>query len=84
MNQFDPDSQIGFDAAVQYFRTQARLARALDVTPQAVSYYKRAGLTAEAAVAIEKITNGKLSAVRLLADEPARLAQQAEPAQAAE
>lgn len=75
MDQIDPDNQIGFDAAVQYFRTQARLARALQVTPQAVSYYKRAGLTAEAAVEIEKATRGKLSAVRLLEQEQARLAQ---------
>ena len=84
MNEFDPDNQIGFDAAVQYFRTQARLARALDVTPQAVAYYKRAGLTAEAAVSIEKLTAGRLSAVKLLDDEVVRLAQQTEPAQAAE
>lgn len=75
MDQIDPDNQIGFDAAVQYFRTQARLARALHVTPQAVSYYKRAGLTAEAAVEIERATRGKLSAVRLLEQEQARLAQ---------
>lgn len=75
MDQIDPDNQIGFDAAVHYFRTQARLARALQVTPQAVSYYKRAGLTPAAAVEIEKATRGKLSAVRLLDQEQARLAQ---------
>lgn len=73
----DP-KRAAFDAAVRFFGSQAELARRLRVSPQAVSYYKAHGLTAEAAVEIERASGGALRAVDLAPSTDATVARAAE------
>ena len=56
-----------FMDVIRHFDNQASLARALSVTPSAVSQWlRRASIPAEKAIEIEIITKGKLKAVDLL------------------
>lgn len=56
-----------FMDVIRHFDNQASLARALSVTPSAVSQWlRRASIPAEKAIEIEIITKGKFRAVDLI------------------
>lgn len=61
----------GFAKAVEFFGSQADLARALGVTAQYVSQCKEAGFSADSAIALEKITDGAIRAVEVVRDKAA-------------
>lgn len=53
-------------ALVKHFTTQAALAKAVGVTPSAISQWVRRGtIPAEHAITIERVTDGKFRAVDL-------------------
>jgi DNA-binding transcriptional regulator YdaS (Cro superfamily) len=55
-----------FIELIRHFETQAALARAMGVTPSAISQWVRRGsIPAEHAIAIERVTEGKFKAVDL-------------------
>jgi len=56
----------GFERAVRHFGSQAALARAVGITPQSVNQYKRVGFSAETALRIERLTEGRLRALDLV------------------
>lgn len=49
------------ERASQHFGSQAALARALGVTPMAVSQWKKRGIPPWQAVAIEQLTGGEIN-----------------------
>jgi DNA-binding transcriptional regulator YdaS (Cro superfamily) len=55
-----------FIALIKHFTTQAALAKAVGVTPSAISQWVRRGtIPAEHAITIERVTDGKFRAVDL-------------------
>ena len=54
--------------AIQYFGSQAKLAKALGVTPMAISQWKKRGVTLDAAKNIEEKTNGFVTRYQLRPD----------------
>jgi hypothetical protein len=55
-----------FIELIRHFETQAALARAMGVTPSAISQWVRRGsIPAEHAITIERVTDGKFRAVDL-------------------
>ena len=55
-----------FIELIRHFETQAALAKAMGVTPSAISQWVRRGsIPAEHAIAIERVTEGKFKAVDL-------------------
>ncbi|MCU0939710.1 MAG: helix-turn-helix domain-containing protein [Burkholderiaceae bacterium] len=61
----------GFAKAVEFFGSQADLARALGVTPQAVTQWRERGFSPRSAVKLDRITAGALPAREMAADEEA-------------
>jgi DNA-binding transcriptional regulator YdaS (Cro superfamily) len=61
----------GFAKAVEFFGSQANLARALGVTPQAVIQWRERGFSPRSAVKLDRITGGKLPARDLAAADEA-------------
>lgn len=57
----------GFMRAVQHFGTQADLARALGITPQAVAQFRFSGFSAKSAVKLDRLTGGALPAAEMAA-----------------
>ena len=60
----------GLDRAIEYFAIdgrggQARLAKALDVEPMAVSHWKRRGIPTDRCADIERATDGKVTRAEL-------------------
>ena len=55
-----------FNAAVKYFGSQSKLARAMGINPMTVSQWKRKGMPAIRAAQIERLTNGKVTRAELL------------------
>lgn len=54
-----------FQVLVSHFGSQAELARALGITPMAISHWKQRGVPVRQAVRIEQITRGSLQACDL-------------------
>lgn len=54
-----------FQVLVSHFGSQAKLARALGITPMAISHWKQRGVPVRQAVRIEQITMGSLQACDL-------------------
>lgn len=53
-------------ALIKHFETQGKLARAMGVTPSAISQWvRRNKIPAEHAITIERVTDGKFRAVDL-------------------
>jgi DNA-binding transcriptional regulator YdaS (Cro superfamily) len=55
-----------FKAAVDYFGSQGKMAKALGIEPMTVSMWKKRGLPAYRAVEIERMTLGKVTRAELL------------------
>lgn len=53
----------GFRRAVDFFGSQSEIARALKISPQAVSKYRFEGFSAESAIELERISGGELKAL---------------------
>lgn len=49
----------------QHFKTRTALAKALGCTPQALDRWPTKGVPANAAIKIEKLTNGKFKAIEI-------------------
>ena len=55
----------GLDKAVEHFGSQAKLAKALDLGPMAVSSWRKRGVPLRRAVQIEQLTGGVITAAEL-------------------
>ena len=55
-----------FQAAVDYFGSQGKMARKMGIEPMTVSLWKSKGLPPKRAVEIERLTNGLVTRVELL------------------
>lgn len=55
------------DKILQHFGSQEALAKACDVSPQAVSKWQRSGIPADRAIQIEKLTKGAFRALDIAA-----------------
>ena len=59
------------DRMVEYFGSQAEVARVLKVTPSAVTQWLQAGaIPAQRAIQIEALTKGEIKALDLVAQVP--------------
>ena len=55
-----------FQAAVEFFGSQGKMAKALGIEPMTVSQWKARGLPPKRAAEIERLTNGKVTRAELL------------------
>ena len=57
-----------FQAAVDFFGSQGKMARKMGINPMTVSQWKRNGMPAKRAVEIERLTGGLVTRAELLPD----------------
>ena len=62
------EPMTGLDKAINYFGSQSSMAKALGLTPMAVSNWKKRGIPAERVLSIEEATHGAVTRLELRPD----------------